>query len=316
MKDIEASVFTFRPNECIIKFMKKGKFFKRLIICAIAAITVMSLTSCATLTSFNETFITKPEENNNTVKIGIYEPMTGSEKSEAAKEIAGIELAYTIYPTVDGKKVELIYQDNRSQLEAADAAMNELISKKPLVMLGSYGDTNSLAASAYLDKAKLPAIAITNTNPLITVATDYYFRVCIISPYQGDALAYYTYKALKEKKACVLVETGDEESATIAQRFILKMQELTGDENCIAVNTEYTPREIDYSSQLEMIRDSGVKAVLLPGSENDAANIIDQANEMNMNVTFMGIDSWNPEHIADNLAVDSTAAGTAAVAFI
>ncbi len=286
--------------------MAKGTKMKKVIICMALAAVLLTLTSCASLDSFREAFITGSADDDSTVRIGVYEPLSGSEKDEAAREISGIELAYSLYPTVDGRKVELVYQDNRSEIEAAEAAINELLSKKPAVILGSYGDANSLAASSYINENKVPAIAITNTNPLITAAGDYYFRVCIISPYQGDALAYYAYNVMKARKACVLVQSGDEESATIAQRFMLKMQDLSGDSDCIAVNTEYDSSVTDYSAQLELIKTSGAEAVLLPGSANDAAAIIEQADEMNMDVTFLGVDSWDPEYIARNVSDKSS----------
>ena len=265
---------------------------------------LLSLSSCATFDSFKAEFF-GGEEAADTVKIGIYEPMSGEDKDEAAKEIAGIELAYSLYPTVDGRKVELVYQDNRSSIEGVETSITDLINKKPVVILGSYGDANSLAASKYINKAKIPAIAITNSNPIITATTDYYFRVCIINTYQGDALAYYAYEGLKADKVCILVQEGDAESASIAQRFMTKFTELTGNADSIAVNSEYTGGEPDYTKQLEEIKASGAKVVLLPSGEDDAETIIKDANDMDLDVTFLGTSNWDSAKMVKNIGAEA-----------
>ena len=48
------------------------------------------------------------------IKIGVFEPMTGANAAGGALEIEGIKLANKLYPTVLGKKVELVLVDNKS----------------------------------------------------------------------------------------------------------------------------------------------------------------------------------------------------------
>ena len=146
-------------------------------------------TGCATFENFKTGFIDKPQDHQATIQIGVYEPMSGTDSEAAEQEIKGIELAHEMYPTVNGKIVEMVYVDNASNIYAAETAIKELIVKEPLVILGSYGSVYSLVASDYIRDAEIPAIAVTNTNPLVTRNNDYYFRVCYVDSNQGDILA-------------------------------------------------------------------------------------------------------------------------------
>ena len=46
-----------------------------------------------------------------TIKIGVFEPMTGATAAGGAMEKEGYDLANELYPEVLGKKVELVYGD-------------------------------------------------------------------------------------------------------------------------------------------------------------------------------------------------------------
>ena len=52
----------------------------------------------------------------------------------------------------------------------------------------------------------------TNVNPLVTKNHPYYFRVCFVESYQGEALARYVYEQLKEKKSGILLPDDDDQA--------------------------------------------------------------------------------------------------------
>ena len=66
------------------------------------------------------------------VKIGIYEPASGSNGAGGKQEALGIKYANSVQPTVDigGKtyKVELVSVDNQSSNDKAPSAAAELVS--------------------------------------------------------------------------------------------------------------------------------------------------------------------------------------------
>ncbi len=273
-----------------VTFVKIKK--KYVLTVLIAIMTVGLLTGCTTFENFKVGFIDKPQDHKATIAIGVYEPMTGADSEAGALEIKGIELAHEMYPTVNGKIVELVYADNASDIYAAETAIKELIVKEPLVILGSYGSVYSLVAGDYVKDAEIPALAITNTNPLVTKNNDYYFRVCYVDSNQGDILAKYLLEQKKEKKTGVLLPKGDDAAMAMATSFVDRMKAETGKDSAIAVYEEYTPGAADFTEQLEAVKKAKIKSVLLPGDIVDSAAIIKQADEMGLDVVFLGDHDW------------------------
>lgn len=294
-------------NSIIIMMDKKRLILKNLIFIVILG-SLMVLSGCSTFDSFRSEFLHGGSDNIETVKIGVFEPLTGADKDAAKSEIQGIELAYSMYPTVDGKRVELVYADNRSDMNVAETAITDLIAQKPVVILGSYGEANSLTASEYIDDAKIPTIAITNTNPLITSTSQYYFRICFVDTYQGEALARFAYATIEDEKVAVMVDSKSEQSAAIAQKFISTYNKLKEDENAVALNLEYEAGSTDFAKQLKKLKNHGIKKVFLPATQEDAQNIISQAREMNSDIQFLGIDAWDSQSLVN--AIGSAAASS------
>jgi ABC-type branched-subunit amino acid transport system substrate-binding protein len=149
--------------------------YKRRFAVTISLLIIASLMlgSCTAYKGFIESF--KEDE---AVKIGIFEPFSGEQSTNASSEIAGIELAYEMQPEINGKPVILIRADNCSTIDDAKIAAKELVSQDVHLVLGSFDSTLSIAGADIFAEAGIPAVAITNTNPVVTSSNDIYFRVC------------------------------------------------------------------------------------------------------------------------------------------
>ena len=272
--------------------MKTGK---KTVLILIMVLLLGIFSGCTTFDNFKAAFIDKPSDNSATIQIGVYEPMSGADQKKGELEIKGIELAHEMYPTVNGKFVELIYADNASDIYAAETAIKELLLKEPTVILGSSGSVYSLVAGDYINEAKVPAIAITNTNPLVTKNNEYYFRVCYVDSNQGDLLARYVLEQKQETVAGVLKPKEYDAAMAMTTAFTDRLKAETGNEDAVTVYEEYTPGSDDFSKQLNAIKESGVKSVLLPGEITDSAKIIKQADQMGLDVVFLGDTKWADE---------------------
>ncbi|HOO13273.1 MAG TPA: ABC transporter substrate-binding protein, partial [Bacillota bacterium] len=125
------------------------------------------------------------------IRIGVFEPMTGANAAGGALEVEGVELANKLYPEVLGKKVELVIVDNKSDaVEAASAAALLVEKEKVAAIIGSWGSSLSMAAGDII-RNKVPTVGASCTNPLVTQGNDWYFRVCFIDPFQGKVMATY-----------------------------------------------------------------------------------------------------------------------------
>ncbi len=269
-------------------------------IAAVLAVFCVAFAGCTTYDNFREAFIEDPEDVTDTIDIGVYEPLAGEDKDAAAPEITGIELAHKLHPKLGDREVKLIYADNNSDINAADTAITTLLSKKPSVILGSYGSLYSLLAGEYVLKDEVPAIAMTNTNPLVTRNNSYYFRICYIDATQGRLLANYLDHE-KVKKAGVLLPEGDDAAMAMATAFTDALEDYTDQDDTIAYYEKYTTGDMDFSEPLQILKDSKVKYVLLPGEATDAINIINQAAKMDLDVTFLGDMTWGEEDFRKGL---------------
>lgn len=267
-----------------------------------AVLTVTMLTGCTTFNNFKEAFLQQKKSSDVTIQIGIYEPMSGADSDAAKAEIKGIELAHEVYPNIGGKIVELVYSDNSSDIDAAETAINNLISKKPDVILGSYGSVYSMIAGKPVNDAKIPAIAITNDNPLVTKNYPYYFRVCYVDSNQGDLLAKYVLEQKQETTAGVLIPNNDDVAMAMATTFVDRIEAETENEDAITAYETYKPGQKDFTKPLKAIQESGVKSVLLPGDSADSANIINQAADLGMDVMFLGPTDWSSKEFRSELS--------------
>lgn len=267
-----------------------------------AVLTVTMLTGCTTFNNFKEAFLQQKKSSDVTIQIGIYEPMSGADSDAAKAEIKGIELAHEVYPNIGGKIVELVYSDNSSAIDAAETAINNLISKKPDIILGSYGSVYSMIAGKPVNDAKIPAIAITNDNPLVTKNYPYYFRVCYVDSNQGDLLAKYVLEQKQETTAGVLIPNNDDVAMAMATTFVDRIEAETENEDAITAYETYKPGQKDFTKPLKAIQESGVKSVLLPGDSADSANIINQAADLGMDVMFLGSTDWSSKQFRSELS--------------
>ena len=135
-----------------------------------------------------------------TIKIGVFQPLTGAHAAGGELELKGIRLANKLYPEVLGRKIELIEGDNKSDRVEAVHVASSLVNNRVSAVLGSWGSTMSIAGGPVFANAKIPVIAASATNPKVTLGNKYYYRVCFIDSFQGTVMANYTYDELALQK--------------------------------------------------------------------------------------------------------------------
>ncbi len=238
-----------------------------------------------------------------TVKFGVFEPLTGANAGGGALEVEGIELANALYPTVkvgDKEiKIELVKADNKSdKVEAANAAQRLVDKDKVQVVLGSWGSSLSMAAGPIVKQAKIPAVGLSCTNPLVTKDNDFYFRVCFLDPFQGTVMATYANKDVGAKKAVIIREVCNDYSVGLAKFFADAFKQLTGDEGAILAELNYNTGDTDFSAQLTEVKKFNPDVIFAPGNYTESALIIKQARELGLTTPFLGGDTWEtPEFI-------------------
>lgn len=281
------------------KFNISKKALRKISLGMVAAFMAVNMTACATFDNFKNTFITGDgPQTEDTIKIGVFEPMSGKDKENGQLEVIGIELAHELFPTALGKKIELVYGDNKSDMYIAESIAKELVDKDVALVLGSYGSSNSLIAVKTFEEAKVPAIAITNTNPLVTSYNPFYFRVCLLESFQGVALAKYAVEEMGALTTAIMTEANDDFATAIANTYYEQFITRTNNSNALLVSCDYKESDTDFKEPLKKIKEAQPDVVFLPADAEQSALILKQAKQMGITSVFLGTDRWDTEDFA------------------
>lgn len=265
-------------------------------------LSMVSLSACTTFDSFKHTFIDKiSDSDDNTIYFGVFEPQTGKYSDEGLAEIKGIELANSIYNSVDGYKVELIKMDTQSSTSAAETAINGLIKMKPVAIIGSVGEAESLIAAKYVGKAKIPTIAPSSTNPLITQNCKYYFRASVTSAQMGAGIADYAVNKKHSNHIGIVTIKNDSNATAFLDGFNDKLNALVEDKDtAIAFNTEIDVKDEDYSKVVDKIRKKGADTVFVPLGTSMMDSFFTQMEKAGLTgVTYIGTRDWGDKDFVE-----------------
>ena len=232
-----------------------------------------------------------------TVKIGVYLPLTGQMAFGGQLELEGVQMAHKEMPTVLGKKVEIFVVDNKSdKVEAANAVKRLIEKEKVVAIIGTYGSSLAMAGGEVAEKAKVPMVGTSCTNPLVTQGKKFSFRVCFIDPFQGAGAATYAYKDLKLKTAALLVDISNDYSVGLASFFTKSFTKLGGQ---IVANLKYQAGDQDFTAQLTEIASKKPDVLFIPSYFAEGAIIMKQVKELGAKFQVMGGDAMDNPQIVE-----------------
>lgn len=237
----------------------------------------------------------------NVIKLGVFEPTTGENGAGGMQEVLGARYANQVKPTVTVNgveyKIQLVEADNQSDKTAAVTAAQSLVSAGVVGVIGSYGSGVSIAAGPTFEKAKIPAIGCSCTNPQVTVGKPYYYRVCFLDPYQGEVMANFAYATQNCKTAAVITQNGDDYSTGLGGYFKEAYLNLGGK---VAYEGTYNTNESDFNAILTAAKAANPEVLFIPSSITTAGLIIKQARELGITCPIMAGDTWQNATIMQN----------------
>lgn len=182
------------------------------------------------------------------IKIGVYLPITGGNAVGGGLELDGVKLAHALQPTVLGKPVRLVVIDNKSdKVEAANAVQRLVAKEKVNAIIGTYGSSLAMAGGDVAEKAQVPMVGTSCTNPLVTQGKKYVFRVCFIDPFQGAGAAAFAKEQLGAKTAACLIEVTEDYSVGLASFFERSFKKYGGE---VVSKLNYQKGDQDFTAQL------------------------------------------------------------------
>ncbi len=185
------------------------------------------------------------------IVIGVYEPMTGPMGAGGQMTMEGVNLAFEQTPTVLGKPIKMVLVDNKSEkVEAANAVARLIEYEKAVAIVGSYGSSCAIPGSEVANKAGVPMVGCSPTNPLVTLGKPYAFRACFIDPFQGAVMANFAVSNLHAKTAVVIQDIASDYAVGLSNFFREAFIKLTGDPKSIVGLISYQTGDQDFTAQV------------------------------------------------------------------
>ena len=236
----------------------------------------------------------------NEIVIGVELGMTGASAGYSAPMWEGIQLALEEKPTVLGKPVRLVLVDDKSDRAEAALASQRLIEvEKVVAILGSGSSTTAMIESQNTEKAKIPGLSMSATNPLVTEGKQYFSRVCFIDSFQGAMMAKFAIEKLGAKTAVVNLNIDSDGPVAVGTFFRTSFQTHTKDPKSVLAQLSSHFNDVDFTAQLTTIKALKPGVVFGAMNYNEAAMMLKQAKQLGITgAAFMGSDDWqSPELI-------------------
>lgn len=253
-------------------------------------ISAVALVSTFVLTGCNQG---GSASSGNTIRVGEFASLTGSEATFGQMSHHGTELAVNELNAkggVLGRKFDLITDDNQSKPGDSKTIATKLIFRdKVVAVLGEVASKRSLEAAPICQANKIPQISPSSTNPKVTEIGDYIFRVCFIDPFQGMVMAKFAKDTLKVKNVALLTDVATPYSVGLATYF---KDTFSKDGGTIVAEQKYNGGDKDFKAQLTTIKAANPDAIFIPGYYTEVGLIARQARELGITVPLLGGDGW------------------------
>jgi branched-chain amino acid transport system substrate-binding protein len=228
-----------------------------------------------------------------TIPVGEYASLTGKEAAFGQSSHKGTLLAVEEINKaggVLGKQLKLITEDTQSKQGEAATGVRKLVSRdKVIAVLGEVASGRSLEGASVCQPAKIPMISPSSTNPKVTEAGDYIFRVCFTDDFQGQVLAKFGKESLKAGNVAVLTDATAAYSEGLANYFTQHFTKFGGK---ITGQQKYNGGDKDFRAQLTAIKAQNAEGIFVPGYYTDVGLIVSQARQLGMNIPVFGGDGW------------------------
>ncbi|MBC7785198.1 MAG: ABC transporter substrate-binding protein [Burkholderiales bacterium] len=235
-----------------------------------------------------------------TLKIGHYGSLTGSEATFGQSTSNGLKLAIAEVNAaggVNGKKIELVEYDTKGEPKEAGSVVTRLCTHdKVVAVIGEVASSLSLAGAPVCQQYSIPMISPSSTNPKVTEQGDMIFRTCFIDPFQGYVCAKFAWENKSMKTAAVLLDQSQAYSVGLAEEFEKAFIKFGG---TITIKQQYNKGDQDFTARLTAIRATNPDVIFVPGYYTDVANVAIQARKLGITAPLLGGDGWDSSKLTE-----------------
>lgn len=227
-----------------------------------------------------------------TIKIGVAGAHSGDLASYGLPTVNAVRLVVDEVNAkggINGKKVELLIEDDMCKPEIATNSATKLVSQGAEVVLGHICSGATKAALPIYKSAGIVLVSPSATNPELTQSGEYpnFFRTIASDDMQAKAEVDYAVNTLGAKKIAVIHDKGDygKGLAEYAKGFIEKSGKAE-----VVLYEGLTPGAVDYSAIVQKIKQSQADAVVFGGYHPEASKIVSMMRKKRLVTTFLSDD--------------------------
>jgi branched-chain amino acid transport system substrate-binding protein len=241
-----------------------------------------------------------------TIKVGVIEPLTGSVAYNGTTAVNGIKLALTGINAkggVLGKKIELVVEDGQCKPANSVNAAEKLIQRDKVVgLIAAFCSSATLAVMPVAQTNKVPLVTgVSSAASLTEKGNPWFFRATETDALLAKSFAKILVNQLKLKKVAY-IGVNDDFGRGSVEEFEKQMKAL----GATTVMKEYFEHgTTDFYTLLTKLKASGADGAFVSAETQDGSTLVKQKAELGLTTKVFGVGSWAT---ADFMKLAGTAA--------
>jgi branched-chain amino acid transport system substrate-binding protein len=217
------------------------------------------------------------------VKVGVLMAFTGGSSNMGYGTMKGIQLAKK---RLNADNIELIQADSQCTPKTAKTAMQSLIDKGVVAVIGDGCSSASVAALALANSNKIPMISPSASSATLSIPNDYFFRVVPSDNYQAAYMA----QAIRKKglTRIAVFYTNEPYGSAMSKSFQEQFRTLGGS---VVATAFAEPDDINLAPELRKLKTANPQALFIaPNSLVTGTAAMQIARDQGITVPLFGGD--------------------------
>jgi len=262
--------------------MKTKEHWKKKIFVLAALLIIVFVAGCASETPLTGQVI--GAEQKEPIKIGMMLPLTGDAASWGNEVKKGAELAYDELKNekINSREIEVIYEDDKCSGRDGVTAITKLITVDNIkISGGSVCSSVAMSIVPILEANKVIHLSAAASNPVLTDAGDYIFRIWPSDSFEAQVIADLALEQFNAETAAVLYINNDY-GVGVKDAFIERYSENKGE---IRAVESFEVNANDFKTQLMKVKTANPDAVFIISNPSEALGLVKQLRELEINCT-------------------------------
>lgn len=217
-------------------------------------------------------------------RIGVVLPLTGDLANFGKTVLNGVKLRVVDFANENPNiVVRVIAEDSQAKPAVAVSAYQKLIDADGVsVVIGALTSSATLAMAPIAQQRKVLLISPTASNPKLSSAGPYFFRVWPSDSFDGRVAAEYCFSKLGFRKTGI-IHLNNDYALGLKNVFADTFTRIGGE---VVFTDSYLENTTDFRTLLTKASQMDLDVLYLPGHPQGIGTILKQARELDVNTTF------------------------------